>query len=125
MKYMMLIAGDEDVWAGPTPEEGKRLYDEVSRWWGEHAEAGRIIGLTSSVGADPRSFWAAYGATKAAFDNLLQSYAAEVEKLSPLRVAIVDPGATRTDMRARAYPGEKPDSVKPPEVVADPSSQMR
>ena len=83
------------------------------------AEAGRIIGLTSSVGADPRSFWAAYGATKAAFDNLLQSYAAEVEKLSPLRVAIVDPGATRTDMRARAYPGEKPDSVKPPEVVAD------
>lgn len=82
------------------------------------AEAGRIIGLTSSVGANPRSFWSAYGSTKAAFDNLLDSYAAEVEKLSPLRVAIVDPGATRTDMRARAYPGEKPESVKPPEVVA-------
>lgn len=83
------------------------------------AEAGKIIGLTSSVGADPRSFWGAYGSTKAAFDNLLETYAAEVEKLSPLKVAIVDPGATRTDMRARAYPGEKPESVKPPEVVAD------
>lgn len=83
------------------------------------AEAGRIIGLTSSVGKDARSYWAAYGSTKAAFDNLLQSYAEEVEKLSELRVAIVDPGATRTDMRARAYPGEKPESVKPPEKVAE------
>ena len=83
------------------------------------AEAGRIIGLTSSVGADARSYWAAYGSTKAAFDNLLESYAEEVEKLSELRVAIVDPGATRTDMRARAYPGEKPESVKPPEKVAE------
>jgi len=83
------------------------------------AKAGRIIGLTSSVGADPRPFWAAYGSTKAAFDNLLLSYAAEVEKLGPLRVAIVDPGATRTRMRARAYPGEKPETVKPPERVAE------
>lgn len=83
------------------------------------AKAGRIIGLTSSVGATPRPYWGAYGATKAAFDNLLATYAAEVERLSPLRVAIVDPGATRTEMRARAYPGENPETVKPAEVVAD------
>ncbi|MBD2841642.1 SDR family NAD(P)-dependent oxidoreductase [Erythrobacter rubeus] len=83
------------------------------------AENGRIIGLTSSVGAGPRAFWGAYGSTKAAFDNLLDTYAAEVEKLSPLRVAIVDPGATRTEMRARAYPGENPETVKPPEKVAE------
>jgi NAD(P)-dependent dehydrogenase (short-subunit alcohol dehydrogenase family) len=83
------------------------------------AKAGRIIGLTSSVSAAPRPYWGAYGATKAAFDNLLATYAAEVERLSPLRVAIVDPGATRTEMRARAYPGEDPASVKPPEVVAE------
>ena len=83
------------------------------------ADAGRVIGLTSSVGASPRPFWGAYGSTKAAFDNLLDTYAAEVEKLSPVRVAIVDPGATRTDMRARAYPGEKPETVKEPKVVAD------
>ncbi len=83
------------------------------------AEAGRVIGLTSSVGANPRSFWGAYGSTKAAFDNLLETYGAEVDKLSPVRVAIIDPGATRTDMRARAYPGEKPETVKPPEIVAN------
>lgn len=83
-----------------------------------HAENGRVIGLTSSVGAAPRAFWAAYGATKAAFENLLETYAAEVEKLSPLRIAIIDPGATRTEMRARAYPGENPETVKSPEVVA-------
>ncbi|MEP3420869.1 MAG: SDR family NAD(P)-dependent oxidoreductase [Erythrobacter sp.] len=82
------------------------------------AKAGRVIGLTSSVGASPRPFWGAYGSTKAAFDNLLETYGAEVEKLSPLRVAIIDPGATRTEMRARAYPGENPESVKPPEAVA-------
>ncbi|MEL6237320.1 MAG: SDR family NAD(P)-dependent oxidoreductase [Pseudomonadota bacterium] len=83
------------------------------------SKQGRLIGLTSSVGSEPRPFWGAYGATKAAFDNLLATYAGEVERLSPVRVAIIDPGATRTDMRARAYPGEDPQSVKPPEVVAE------
>ena len=83
------------------------------------AKKGRVIGLTSSVGANPRPFWGAYGSTKAAFDNLLETYGAEVERLSEARVAIVDPGATRTDMRARAYPGEDPKTVKEPEVVAD------
>jgi NAD(P)-dependent dehydrogenase (short-subunit alcohol dehydrogenase family) len=90
-------------------------FDQMLR----RAPAGRIIGLTSSVAAAPRPYWGAYGATKAAFENLLETYAAEVEKLGPLRVAIIDPGATRTEMRARAYPGEDPAKVKPPEVVAD------
>lgn len=85
----------------------------------KRAEAGRIVGLTSSVGADPRPFWGAYGATKAAFDNLLESHGKEVERISETRVAIVDPGATRTTMRERAYPGEDPQTVKPPEVVGD------
>ena len=79
---------------------------------------GRVIGLTSSVGAAPRAYWAAYAATKAAFEVLLECYASEVEKLGETRVAIVDPGATRTTMRARAYPGEDPASVKPPGTVA-------
>jgi len=81
--------------------------------------AGRIVGLTSSVGAQPHAYWGAYGASKAAFDSLLTSYAKEVERISETRVAIVDPGATRTTMRARAYPGEDPGTVKPPEAVAD------
>lgn len=83
------------------------------------ASAGRVIGLTSSVGAGPRPFWAAYGSTKAAFDNLLDSYGGEVAKLSEVRVAVIDPGATRTEMRARAYPGENPETVKAPEKVAE------
>ena len=84
----------------------------------KRSEAGRVIGLTSSVGESPRAYWGAYGASKAAFDVLLSCYAQEVEKISATRVAIVDPGATRTQMRARAYPGEDPQSVKPPEAVA-------
>lgn len=79
----------------------------------------RVIGMSSSVGSAPRAFWAAYGATKAAFETLLDCYAQEVAKISKIRVAIVNPGATRTAMRARAYPGEDPATVKPPEVVAE------
>lgn len=90
----------------------------------KRAEAGRVIGLTSSVGASPRAYWAAYGTTKAAFDNLLESYAQEVEKTSKVRVALVDPGATRTAMRAKAYPGEDPQTVKPPETVAERLTQL-
>lgn len=79
----------------------------------------RVIGVTSSVGSAPRAYWGAYGATKAAFENLLDAYAQEVRAISAIRVAILDPGATRTAMRAKAYPGEDPASVKAPEVVGD------
>ncbi len=85
----------------------------------KRSEHGRVIGLTSSVGSQPRAFWGAYGATKAAFDNLLLSHGQEIGRISETRVAIVDPGATRTAMRERAYPGEDPQTVKPPEVVGD------
>ena len=79
---------------------------------------GRIVGLTSGVGPAPRAFWGAYASSKAAFEALLDCHAQEVAKISKVRVAIVNPGATRTEMRARAYPGEDPASVKPPEAVA-------
>lgn len=85
----------------------------------KRADAGRVIGLTSSVGESPRAYWSAYGATKAAFDNLLDAYAQEVEKIGNIRVALIDPGATRTAMRAKAYPGEDPQTVKAPEEVAN------
>ncbi len=80
------------------------------------AKDARVIGVTSSVGAAPRAYWGAYGASKAAFDTLLGAYADETN--GRIKVAILDPGATRTAMRARAYPGEDPASVKAPEVVA-------
>ncbi|MYL98241.1 SDR family NAD(P)-dependent oxidoreductase [Novosphingobium sp. FGD1] len=79
----------------------------------------RVIGMTTTVAQAPRAYWGAYGATKAAFEVLLDAYAQETAKVSKVRVAIVNPGATRTAMRARAYPGEAPASVKPPEAVAE------
>ena len=83
-------------------------------------KAGRadVIGVTSSVGHEPRAFWGAYGSSKAALENLLGAYPDETEHTGKIRVQIVDPGATRTRMRQLAFPGEEPESVKPPEAVA-------
>jgi len=88
------------------------------------SDAGRLVALTSSVGASPRPFWGAYGASKAALENLVQCYGDEVKNLSQVRTVIVDPGRTRTAMRAKAYPGEDPSTVKEPSVVADAILQM-
>ena len=84
-------------------------------------KAGRadIFGITSSVGHEPRAFWGAYGSSKAALENLLGAYADETEHTGRIRVHIVNPGPTRTRMRQLAYPGEEPESVKPPEAVAE------
>lgn len=82
------------------------------------AEKADVVGITSSVGEEPRAFWGGYGASKAAFDTLLGAYADETAYAGKLRVQIIDPGATRTRMRQLAFPGEEPESVKPPETVA-------
>ena len=83
------------------------------------AQRADVVALTSSVGAEPRAFWGAYGSSKAALETLLRSYADETAHTGTIRVHIVDPGATRTRMRALAFPGEEPESIKPPETVAD------
>lgn len=83
------------------------------------SDAGRLVVMTSSVGSNPRAYWGAYGASKAALENLALSYAEEVQNLSRVKVAIVDPGKTRTAMRAKAYPGEDPSTLKAPTVVAE------
>jgi NAD(P)-dependent dehydrogenase (short-subunit alcohol dehydrogenase family) len=77
-----------------------------------------IVALTSSVGGEPRAFWGAYGSSKAALETLLGAYADETAYTGHMHVHIIDPGATRTRMRALAFPGEEPEGVKPPEVVA-------
>ncbi|MEH6789490.1 SDR family NAD(P)-dependent oxidoreductase [Parasphingorhabdus sp.] len=79
----------------------------------------RLLAMTSSVGRKPRAFWGAYGASKAALETLVLSYGEEMRNLGKIRTAVVDPGRTRTEMRANAYPGEDPASVKLPEVVAN------
>jgi len=81
------------------------------------SEAGRLLAVTSSVGRHPRAYWGAYGASKAALETL--SYGEEVRNISAVRIAIVDPGATATTMRARAFPGEDPATLKPPSAVAE------
>ncbi len=92
-----------------------RAFDPLLR----ASAAGRLVGLTSSVAVTPRAYWGTYAATKAALDSLVLTYGEEVANISPVRVALVDPGATATAMRARAFPGEDPATIKPPEAVAD------
>ena len=77
-----------------------------------------LVGVTSSVASAPRAFWGGYGASKAAFENLLLTYADETAHAGKLRVQLIDPGATRTRMRQNAFPGEEPSSVKTTDVVA-------
>jgi short-subunit dehydrogenase len=83
------------------------------------AAAGKLIALTSSVARNPRTYWGAYAASKAALENLVTTFGEEMRAVSTLRTAIVDPGATRTTMRARAFPGEDASTLKGPEVVGD------
>lgn len=83
-----------------------------------------VIALTSSLGRTPRPFWGGYSASKAAFESILTTYAQEVKEIADIRLAIVDPGATRTAMRAKAYPGEDPKTVKDPQVVGDRIAQL-
>lgn len=84
-----------------------------------NSKAGRLVAVTSSVGRSPRAFWGAYGASKAALETLVLSYADEVRNLGALKVAIVDPGATATLMRAQAFPGEDQSTIKQPADVAE------
>ncbi len=83
------------------------------------SENARLLAISSSVARHPRAFWGAYGATKAALETLVLSYGEEVRNLGKVRTAIVNPGGTRTDMRASAFPGEDPKTLKTPDVVAD------
>ena len=81
------------------------------------SEAPQLIGVTSSVAARPRAFWGVYGASKAAFEVMLSAYAEENRNVGRIKVAIIDPGATATKMREKAYPGEAPATIQPPAAV--------
>lgn len=79
---------------------------------------GSIINVTSGVGRKGKARWGAYAASKFALEGLTQVLAAESEGTG-VRVNALNPGATRTAMRAAAYPEEDPRTVKPPEEVAE------
>jgi len=82
------------------------------------SDAGRAVFVTSGAAHGKRPYWGAYAVTKAALEMMVTCWAAETEKTA-MRINLLDPGATRTGMRADAYPGEDPATVKPPEELAD------
>jgi NAD(P)-dependent dehydrogenase (short-subunit alcohol dehydrogenase family) len=82
------------------------------------SDAGRVIMVSSGAAKAAVAFWGAYGASKAALEQLTFSYAAEVEKTS-LHVNVMDPGVVATKMRAKAFPGEDPSGLARPEAVAE------
>lgn len=81
------------------------------------SDAGRAIVLSSGAAHSCKAFWSLYAASKAAEEALVRSWANETMNL-PLRVNSVNPGATRTAMRALAMPGEDPDTLPRPADVA-------
>lgn len=78
----------------------------------QNSESASIIFTGSSVGLKGRAYWGAYAASKAAIENLMQTLADELVDTSSIRVNSINPGATRTDMRAQAFPAEDPATVK-------------
>jgi NAD(P)-dependent dehydrogenase (short-subunit alcohol dehydrogenase family) len=83
----------------------------------EKSTDARIVFTGSSVGYQGRAYWGAYAASKAAQENLMQTLAQELEDVAPVGVNSINPGATRTQMRAAAYPAENPADVKSPEEL--------
>ncbi len=71
------------------------------------SKAGRAVFVTSTVGAEARAYWGPYSISKAGLEMMTRIYAEEVSK-TPVRVNLINPGATRTQMRAQAMPGEDP-----------------
>ncbi len=82
------------------------------------SDAGRALFVTSGVARAPHAYGGPYAASKAALENMAQTWAAELEKTN-VRVNIVDPGRSRTAMRAQAYPGEDPETLPSPNAVSD------
>lgn len=83
----------------------------------ERAENSSIVFTSSSVAFKGRAFWGAYAASKAAAENFMQTLHDELEGATRIRANSINPGATRTAMRAAAYPAENPETVKSPETL--------
>jgi NAD(P)-dependent dehydrogenase (short-subunit alcohol dehydrogenase family) len=82
------------------------------------APAGRAIFVTSGIGHHNPSYWGPYAVSKAGLEMLVKIYAGEIAK-TRVRANLIDPGIVRTRLRARAFPGEDPAPLPPPESVGD------
>ena len=76
-----------------------------------------VVFTSSSVGRKGRAYWGGYAVSKFANEGLMQVLADEVDGIAAVRANSVNPGATRTDMRAKAYPGEDPMTLPTPEEI--------
>ena len=82
-----------------------------------NAPAGRAVFVTDARARAPLAYWGAYGATKAAMEHLVLTWADELHK-TRLRVNLFDPGVVATKLRFRAFPGEDPAALPKPHDVA-------
>ncbi|HEY2137656.1 MAG TPA: SDR family NAD(P)-dependent oxidoreductase [Xanthobacteraceae bacterium] len=82
------------------------------------APAGRAIFVTSGVAHGIHPYWGPYAISKAGLEMLVKIYAGEITK-TRVRANLIDPGIVRTRLRARAFPGENPARLPPPETVVD------
>ncbi len=83
------------------------------------SDAGRAMFVTSGVTeGTPPAYWGAYTASKAALEALVRTYAAELKRTN-LKVNIIDPGASATNMRAEAFPGEDPNTLATPDEITE------
>ncbi len=83
----------------------------------KRSDAGRVILVSSGAAEGRYAYWGPYAVSKAGVECMGKMYAEECQN-TPIRVAIVNPGATRTAMRAKAFPGEDPMTLPAPEDVA-------
>jgi NAD(P)-dependent dehydrogenase (short-subunit alcohol dehydrogenase family) len=84
------------------------------------SDAGSLLFTSSSVGRKGRAYWGAYAVSKFAVEGLTQVLADELENISAIRVNAINPGATNTEMRRKAYPGEEPSRNPLPEEIVTP-----
>lgn len=82
------------------------------------SDAGRAVFMTSSVAQAPRAYWGAYAASKAGMETFVRCWAEEIGDITNIKVNLLNPGGTRTQMRAKAMPGEDPSGLPSPDDIA-------
>jgi len=83
----------------------------------ERSDSASVIFTSSGVGKKGKAYWGAYAVSKFATEGMMQTFADELSNTSSIRANCINPGATRTQMRADAYPAENPGTLKTPEDI--------
>lgn len=92
-----------------------RAFDPLLRT----SEAGRAMFVTAGQTQGVHPYWGVYAASKAALETIVTTWAAEVERITKLRINLIDPGVVATRMRAIAFPGEDQSTLAQPDDVTE------